>query len=173
MPVLLFIAAILGGALLFTRRASAAVNPNPSPVLKTNPLKDAPRTRGERNNNPGNIREGSAQWQGEVPGRDAAFEEFATPELGIRALAVLLRNYQRIHRLRTIRQIITRYAPPTENNTEAYILAVSRAMEVQPGLPVDLEDNATLAKMVRAVIHHENGRVIYSDETIAQAVALA
>src|SRR3569833_3001877 len=83
-------------------------------------------TRGLRNNNPGNIRKTATDWRGEVVGSDSAFETFATPEAGIRALAVLLRNYQRKYGLRTVRAIITRYAPPSENNTESYVSAVAR-----------------------------------------------
>src|SRR3569832_207317 len=82
-------------------------------------------TRGLRNNNPGNIRKTATDWRGEVVGSDSAFETFATPEAGIRALAVLLRNYQRKYGLRTVRAIITRYAPPSENNTESYVSAVA------------------------------------------------
>ena len=45
-------------------------------------------TRGLRNNNPGNIRHGSSQWQGmsaEQP--DNAFIKFDDPVYGIRAIA--------------------------------------------------------------------------------------
>src|SRR3569623_3049005 len=81
--------------------------------------------RGLRNNNPGNIRKTAPDWRGEVVGSDSAFEPFATPEAGIRALAVLQRNYKRKYGLRTERAIITRYAPPRESNTESYVSAVA------------------------------------------------
>ena len=130
-------------------------------------------TRGLRNNNPGNIRKTATDWRGEVVGSDSAFETFATPEAGIRALAVLLRNYQRKYGLRTVRAIITRYAPPSENNTESYVSAVARRLNVGADLPINLEDSATLSALVQAVIKHENGVQPYTVAMIAGAVAAA
>lgn len=129
--------------------------------------------RGERNNNPGNIRLGSVRWQGQVDGTDPAFVTFATPQDGIRALAKLLRNYQTIHGLRTVRAIINRYAPASENNTSAYVGAVASAMGVSPDAPIDLNNDATLSQLVAAIIAHENGRNVYAADTIAAGVALA
>jgi len=130
-------------------------------------------TRGLRNNNPGNIRKTATDWRGEVVGSDSAFETFATPEAGIRALAVLLRNYQRKYGLRTVRAIITRYAPPSENNTESYVSAVARRLNVGADQPINLEDSATLSALVQAVIKHENGVQPYTVAMIAGAVAAA
>lgn len=129
-------------------------------------------TRGERNNNPGNIRHGN-DWRGEVAGNDAAFESFATPEDGIRALAVVLKNYQRNYGLRTVRQIINRYAPPVENLTGAYAAAVARSMGITVDQTIDLSDAGILTALVNAIIHHENGRNIYSAATVAAGVARA
>jgi hypothetical protein len=47
--------------------------------------------------------------------------EFDTQEHAIRAWLVMMRTYRRKHGLTTIRGIINRFAPPTENNTEKYI----------------------------------------------------
>lgn len=59
--------------------------------------------RGIRNNNPGNIRH-SDQWKGLTPEQpDPDFCTFSTPEYGIRAMGVILLNYQRKHGLKTIR----------------------------------------------------------------------
>lgn len=90
------------------------------------------RPRGIRNNNPGNIRHG-ANWHGLNPdGRkiDPAFCVFTTSVAGIRALAKVLINYKRIHGLNTVRQIISRYAPPNENQTTAYIQSVAKQLGV-------------------------------------------
>ena len=115
--------------------------------------------RGIRNNNPGNIRWG-ADWQGlkkDGKSQDPSFCVFATPVWGIRALAKVLINYKRIHGLNTVRQIISRYAPPNENQTTAYVQTIARQLGV---LPV----------FVKAVIRMENGIQPYSDETIQQAI---
>ena len=71
-------------------------------------------------NNIFNIRKGPKAWKGETGTRNG-FVEFETREHGIRAWIVLMHNYRVKHRCGTIRAIITRYAPPSENNTQAYI----------------------------------------------------
>ena len=60
------------------------------------------------------------QWKGQM-GTNKGFVEFETREHGIRAWLVLMRTYRRKYRCRTIRSIVTRFAPPSENNTEQYI----------------------------------------------------
>ena len=71
-------------------------------------------------NNIFNIRAGRAQWLG-MTGTRKGFVEFDTQEHGIRAWLVLMRNYRRRYGCRTIRQIVSKFAPPTENQTERYI----------------------------------------------------
>ena len=71
-------------------------------------------------NNIFNIRAGRAQWLG-MTGSRKGFVEFDTQEHGIRAWLILMRNYRRRYGCRTIRQIVTRFAPPSENQTERYI----------------------------------------------------
>lgn len=136
-------------------------------------LMNGKSTRGERNNNPGNIRKSAANWQGKIPGSDSAFETFSTPAAGIRAMALLLKNYQLKYGLNTVRQIIGRWAPPNENNTESYIRGVSAALGVKPDDKIDLRNTATLATLVDSVIQHENGRNIYSSITVQGAVMTA
>ena len=134
-------------------------------------------TRGERNNNPGNVRESAGdttRWSGERDtDDDRAFEEFKTPHDGIRALAKVLLAYQRKHGLDTIREIITRWAPSSENNTESYILAVASSMNVPDDAPLYLGDETVLQNLVSAIIRHENGRCIYPRSQIMAAVQAA
>lgn len=129
--------------------------------------------RGERNNNPGNIRLSGINWQGEVSGADSAFETFDTAEAGIRAMAVLLRGYQRRNGLNTLRGILNKYAPPVENNTSAYVGRVSSEVGIHPDAVIDLRDNELCFRVVRAMIRVENGRVIYSDAQIMAGVQAA
>lgn len=86
-------------------------------------------TRGIRNNNPANIRLG-CKWKGlvETP-TDKEFCQFITMSWGVRALLVTLRTYVVKHKLHTIRDIIYRWAPPSDgNNTEKYVEFVERAV---------------------------------------------
>ena len=130
--------------------------------------------RGIRNNNPGNIRHGQ-NWQGLNPdGRniDPAFCVFKSPVFGIRALAKVLMNYKKIHGLNTVRQIISRYAPPNENQTKAYIQTVAQQIGVYPDTIIDIEERGILTVFIKAVIRMENGIQPYSDELIQQGIDL-
>lgn len=111
--------------------------------------------RGIRNNNPGNIRKG-IKWLGRVePGKDPAFIEFKTMPYGIRALYIDLINKHK-KGLRTIRDIIYRYAPPSENLTDAYVNSV--AQQIGIGATTIFPPTAdNFKKFAAAVARHENG----------------
>lgn len=127
--------------------------------------------RGIRNNNPGNIRHGD-KWKGLAPIQgDPDFCTFISPEYGIRAMAVLLLNYQRKQGLQTVRQIISRWAPPTENNTEAYIRHVAERLGVGPDEPIVIAD--VLPTLVACIIRHENGQHPYDATTIGRGIDMA
>ena len=95
--------------------------------------------RGIRNCNPLNIRRTAKdQWKGlaEVQ-TDRAFCQFKSLEYGWRAAFYLLtRTYYHKYRLYTIRTIIRRWAPSSENNTEAYIAYVARLTGIAPDEPL-------------------------------------
>jgi len=96
--------------------------------------------RGIRNNNPLNIRRSKDQWQGlsKTQG-DRSSCQFETLEYGWRAAFHLLtRTYYHKYRLYTIRGIVSRWAPPSENNTEAYIANVSRLTGIDPDEPLGI-----------------------------------
>src|SRR4051812_2651489 len=96
----------------------------------------AVNSRGFRNRNPGNIDFApSNKWQGQVglgdgwlPAGQRRFAAFESHEYGIRALAMLLTTYQDRYGLRTIRQIVSRWAPGNENDTGAYVRFVDQRM---------------------------------------------
>ena len=96
--------------------------------------------RGIRNNNPLNIRRSKDQWKGLADAQtDRAFCQFKSLEYGWRAAFCLLtRTYYHKYRLYTIRTIIRRWAPPGENNTEAYIANVSRLTGIDPDEPIGI-----------------------------------
>lgn len=124
---------------------------------------------GIKDNNPGNLRISSQPWQGKLPQASRQeFEAFDTPEHGLRAMAKLLLTYFK-EGARNIEDIIAKWAPPEENNTDAYIDAVSD----QTGFDSDAvltPDAGTLAKLVAAITTHENGRNPYNAELINSAV---
>ena len=96
--------------------------------------------RGIRNHNPLNIRRSKDQWKGmaEVQ-NDRAFVQFKSLEYGWRAAFYLLtRTYYHKYRLYTIRGIISRWAPSSENDTSAYIANVSRLTGIDPDEPIGI-----------------------------------
>lgn len=90
-------------------------------------------TRGFRNCNPLNIRNSNSfKWDGQI-GRDSDnFCVFKSMLYGVRAAFGLLRSYNHRHKIDTIRGIITRWAPPSENDTESYIQHVAAAAGITP-----------------------------------------
>jgi len=144
--------------------------------------------RGIRNHNPGNIRWGDP-WQGLVvkaKRTDTAFCQFSNAAYGIRALARTLITYQDKYGIRTIRDIVTRWAPPAENDTSAYIDAVAQRMRIpvqhdeKPDMPLDMHHYEDLCAVVEAIIRVENGigplataNTWYDQTTINKGLALA
>lgn len=121
---------------------------------------------GIRNNNPGNLRTG--------PG--GSFGVYATAQEGLNALSRQLGLYYNgesaaagHRKLQNVRDIISTYAPKNENNTAAYIAAVSGALGVSPDAQLDLNDVATKAKLMQAITLHENGVNPYTDAMFRQA----
>jgi hypothetical protein len=95
--------------------------------------------RGIRNNNPMNLRISDIPWANKItPSLDPDFEQFKSAFDGIHAGALNVCNYQRLHGLSTIKEIISRYAPSTENDTDAYISAICKYLDIGPEDPVDL-----------------------------------
>ena len=131
-------------------------------------------TPGIRNNNPGNIRHSDDKWQGLAQAQpDSQFFTFDSPVYGIRAIARLLINYQDKYSLNTIRGIISKWAPPEENPTAAYIDAVDHRTGFDPDQQLDMHAYEDLRALVVAIIWQENGQQPYSDQQIGKALVLA
>ena len=125
-------------------------------------------SRGYRNCNPGNIRISKTIYKGEiVPSQDTAFKQFQSMAYGYRAMFVLIHYYYRSLGLKTVRQIISRYAPPSENHTESYIRHVADAILRGPDSEIDLNSMDEMVLMVAAMSKVENGVPANIDEVIA------
>ena len=115
-------------------------------------------SRGLRNNNPGNIRLGNFRYKGErAKSSDSAFRQFESVEWGYRAMFVLLHTYATKRGCRTLRAMINRYAPPTENFTEGYLRCVTNATHLSPDEPISTTDGAVMTAIVAAMSAVENG----------------
>ena len=115
-------------------------------------------SRGLRNNNPGNIRSSATTYQGEIrPSTDKAFKQFDSMAYGYRAIFMLLYTYQKRYGLDTLRQMITRYAPPEENYTDKYIEAVAEWADIEPDLKIQTTSRHVMVPVVAAISRMENG----------------
>ena len=115
-------------------------------------------SRGTRNCNPGNIRRSRVLYKGEVhPSKDPACKQFESIEWGYRAIFILLDTYRSRYGLDTIRGMISRYAPPSENNTEAYIAAICDWTGLTADEPLDTRSRRVMVPIVMAMSRIENG----------------
>ena len=143
--------------------------------------------RGIRNNNPGNVDFNAAAfaidpWVGEIGLEDhpsARFTTFDTPEHGIRALCKILLTYHHKRKaadgsaIDTVKEVIDRWAPPSENDTEAYAAHVRDLLDVDTGETIDIDDPAVLEVLAESIIQHENGTQPYSRVVIEDGVRMA
>lgn len=114
--------------------------------------------RGLRNCNPGNIRTTRDRWQGLRPVQtDPDFFQFETMAWGYRALMRTLQNYRLRHGCRTVADFIGRWAPPTENDTAAYIRTVCNDTGFTPDKEPDITDQWQMVQLAAAISHVENG----------------
>lgn len=143
--------------------------------------------RGIRNHNPGNIDFNARMfkldpWVGELGLEQHKYSRFTTfkdPEHGIRAMCKILLTYDHHRRAKdgspidTVQEVIDRWAPPSENDTTAYVKNVRRLLRVEKGQEIDLNNRLIMFPLLKALIEHENGQQPYSDETILEAMAIA
>lgn len=117
---------------------------------------------GLRNNNPGNLR----SWGG-VPSV-GGFASFATPEAGLAAMAAQLGLYG-ARGNDTLAGIIGAWAPPSENNTPAYLADVAKRTGFDPGAHLNLGDPSVLSPLMQAMVQHEQGRQPFTADQYAAA----
>ena len=140
--------------------------------------------RGIRNNNPLNIRHSAHQWQGaREEQKDKSFVQFKSMAYGYRAAWKTLQSYYNRFcaqsRAFTVRNIIGRWAPPKENDTEAYIRSVMRLSSIggKENLlpPENVDSYGRLSKMIAAMTCIECGIRMnqVDEEAIFQGYKLA
>lgn len=86
---------------------------------------------------------------------------------GYRAIFKILSNYYRNYKLDTIRKMIGRWAPENENNTKAYIKAVSDYAGIPADDPINVNDREQMIRIVAGMSKVENGREADMSDVIA------
>ena len=135
--------ALFGGA----PPAAATPPPNQNATPASMPI-------GLRNNNPLNIR--FAGQPGAEPG-EGGFARFPTMEAGIGEAQRQLGLYAS-RGVNTLRGAISRWAPPSENDTDAYVTRVAQATGIDPDAPINLADPAVTQRILPAMAQVELGQ---------------
>ena len=124
-------------------------------------------SRGERNNNPGNIRYSiNNPWQGATGIDSAGFVIFDTPENGLRAMYITLKN-QIARGLNTLAALIPTYSATDQ---AAYIANVSAWTGLDP---YQVFDAGFIPVLAPAMIRMENGNMPYTQGQLAYAASAA
>lgn len=141
---------------------------------------DKAKVRSFRNNNFGNLnfvgQEGASLEA--TPGNGKArFAKFNTPEEGFRALANQLSLYSEgkskaagYKKLNSVEDIISLYAPKSENNTSQYIDSLSKKMGVKASDQLNLKDPKVMTQLMRGIATIEGGNPQVSNDWIQKAI---
>jgi hypothetical protein len=113
--------------------------------------------RGLRNNNPLNIRHSADRFRGEIASTDKSFKTFSSLAYGYRAAFVILGTYLS-QGCNTIEKIISRWAPPAENDTESYISQVEKYSGVPRHKELTSASGTEYMMIVAAMSFVENGQ---------------
>jgi hypothetical protein len=108
-------------------------------------------------NNPGNIRTTSKRWKGEI-GSENGFKEFSSMKYGFRAMTQLFHSYVK-NETNTVRKIIYKYAPPSENESESYAKNVAKQSNVNVDKKLSEKDfyNGNVLNIMYAMVKVEQG----------------
>ena len=109
-------------------------------------------------NNPFDLRDEGIPWKGLIGAKDR-FCEFDTIEHGLRAGFRDIHTAWKMDGLNSIRQIVSKYAPPSENDSTAYINAVCKETNLGPDDPLQLDVPENLCALGMAVLRQEQGKV--------------
>lgn len=116
----------------------------------------AAKTLAVRNNNPGNIRISRSEWLGQI-GSQKGFVTFREMKYGYRAMFVNLLNSYFKQGINTLRGIINKWAPPSENHTDAYINTVAKGTGLDPDGRIDPSDRNTMVAIASEMFKVESG----------------
>lgn len=91
------------------------------------------------------------------PSTDKQFKQFKSNAYGYRAGFRILLTYITRYHINTLRGMLHRFAPMSENATEKYIETVSKRAAVDPDEVIRTVDKEMLIRIVAAMSYVENG----------------
>lgn len=121
-------------------------------------------------NNPGNIKKNPRnKWKGmSAKQDDSDFVTFNSLDAGYRAMSKILDSYFKGGD-NSVAEIVSRYAPPSENPTDDYIEFVAQEMNVDPSQPLKNTPEIK-AELIRAMVKFENGAVPRTIDQIEEII---
>lgn len=132
--------------------------------------------RGIRNNNPGNLNyvgQNGATLENHATPRfarfNSAFEGFAALGKQIKAYYNGTSKAAGYQKLQSVEDIISRFAPASENNTQGYINKLSKMLGVGRGDSLNIHDPQVLATLMNGITQIENGKNPYAPEMVLKA----
>lgn len=138
---------------------------------------------GTKNNNPFDLRyDPKIPWMGLAqPPQDehgyCMFVEYANKMnrafWGLRAGFRDLYTKWGVDKLRTIEDLVAKFAPANENNVEAYIKVVCEETGWAKDEPLDLSTPANLKRLGKGFLRDEQGQIAYNDSQLDAAITSA
>ena len=117
-------------------------------------------TRGQRLNNPLNLRSSHHNmWKGKTADVDG-FVQFKNLESGLRASVKTMKSYRK-KGLTTVTGIINRWAPASENDVASYISNIQQMTRLNPNVPLRAADYPML---ISAMARIESGTQVSIDK---------
>lgn len=128
--------------------------------------------RGIRNNNPGNLNYAGQAGATLESGEGGRFAVFESMQHGVAALYKQLQLYFK-RGINTLSSIVKTYAPASDNNNvDAYISALTKATGKGANEVLDSGDTATIARLMKGIVDHENGKGYISSSDIMGGIQL-
>ena len=128
-------------------------------------------TAGRRNKNPLNVRYNAKNdWFGRdrKEGTPDGFETFISNAHGVRAADKVLENYSE-YGINSVREVINRFAPPNENDTDGYVDFVAKELGIGADDRINLRNPETRTELLKAMVQMESPDVTLTDDQIASA----
>lgn len=153
--------------------AASTATPAPTVVLDRKGKVREKQPFGILNNNPGNIEyrgQPGATLYKPSPDKPGRFAIFPTQEEGLYQIGRQLQIYDS-RGVNTIRKMINKYAPPSENSTAAYVDSVSRSAGYDADKALDMTDKDLVAVLIKAIVTKEVGHAPYTDSQYAEAAS--
>lgn len=128
--------------------------------------------RGVRNNNPGNLNFANQAGATKESGENGRFAVFGSMQEGAAALYRQLQLYMK-RGTNTLSGIVNKYAPAGDNNNVgAYISALMKATGKGANEAIDSGDTGTIARLMKGIVDHENGKGYVSASDIMGGIQL-